>query len=188
MSVVKMTVDALSLVDKESLREWAKAQSTSSSLFDLNYLKKFITEFAKPGETWAAFMPIQNEPQIDWTEFKDLDLCFPKVTEQGLKFYKSTEFTQGPYGVSEPSSTDEVPAEKIKGLFIPGLVFDNRGQRLGRGKAYYDQYLKTYGGLKVGLSWSQFYIQGSMPTEQWDIAMDFVVTEKFIYQPLISKR
>ncbi len=185
-----MTVDTLSLVDKISLRSWAKAQPIEYTSFNPKYLNKFISEFLNAGDVWAGYQPIQNEPSINWTELSALgiDLCFPKINGQDLQFFRSTTFTTGVHGLSEPESNEEVSKDSIKGLFIPGLAFDSRGQRLGRGKAFYDRYLNDFKGLKVGLTFSQFFIHGSIPNDSWDVAMDFVVTEKFIFQPLISKR
>jgi 5-formyltetrahydrofolate cyclo-ligase len=200
-----MELSAHNLIDKNGLRLWAKSQVLPASSYDLTSLRKFISEFiltksapsnssqassASGPETWGAFMPIKNEPSLSWAQIRNmgLDLCFPKVVNDELKFFRSTEFTAGTFNLQEPSSLDEVSSDKIKGLFIPGLVFDNRGQRLGRGKAFYDRYLKDFSGLKVGLTRSQFFILGPIPVNDWDVAMDFVVTENFIFQPLISKR
>lgn len=200
-----MELSAHNLVEKKDLRLWASSQDVPESNFDLKSLKKFISEFilshattsdssqtpnSLGSNTWGAFMPIKNEPNCDWSQIQEMgiDLCFPKVINDELKFFRSTEFTKGTFGVQEPTSLDEVSSDNIQGIFIPGLVFDNRGQRLGRGKGFYDRYLKDFSGLKVGLTWSQFFIPGPIPVNDWDIAMDFVVTDKFIFQPLISKR
>jgi 5,10-methenyltetrahydrofolate synthetase len=186
-----MSAEKLNWTDKSSLRDWAKSQDPDVVSFQTTYLKKFISEFINPGETWGAFQPIQNEPNIDWSIFKDMgfDLCFPKVVGSDLKFYKAAAFQKGSYGINEPvneAQNLEVLPEQISGLFIPGLAFDNRGRRLGRGKSYYDRYLKNFLGLKVGLTWNKYFIQGSIPTDAWDVPMNFILTENFIYQPLTS--
>lgn len=176
-------------LNKINLRKWAKSFGPESSYFDQNTLKNFINQWAQPGELWGGFQPIQNEPTINWEDISDLglDLCFPKIKSEGLIFIKAQSFEKGSFGIQEPQGVEVHPTD-IKGLLIPGLAFDHRGTRLGRGKAYYDHYLKNFSGLKVGLTWSQYFIQGTIPAEAWDIPMDFIITENFIYQPITSKK
>lgn len=198
-----MNVEVLSWSDKVSLRQWVKSQSLNQNTFSSFFLKKFLSENSSPGEVWGAFQPISPEPSLDWSIASEfgIKLCFPKVLEHGIDFYSSNTFEKGAYGIAEPVlQTDESPiskdqqknqsikSEEIKGLFIPGLAFDNRGQRLGRGKGYYDSYLKNYRGLKVGLIWSKYFIQGAIPTDPWDIPVDFILTENFVYQPIKVKK
>lgn len=177
-----------SLNDKQALRTWAQTQSVSGRDFDFSSLKSFLTLKSKPGQNWGVFKSIQNEPHIHILDFQDLGLQFiyPKVTESGLKFYKSENFKKTRLGILEPIGGLEVSKKQIHGLLIPGLVFDTRGYRLGRGSAHYDRYLTSFTGLKVGLTWKQFLISAALPKEDWDIAMDFIVTEHFFYQPMTS--
>lgn len=65
-------------------------------------------------------------------------------------------------------------------LLIPGVAFDKRGNRLGRGKAYFDRYLKHFAGLKIGLAY-EFQLVERLPVDEWDRAMDMIVTEKTVY-------
>lgn len=186
-----MSVEASNLMNKKSLRAWAKAQSTPNGSFHSKQIHKFIKEFTKPGDIWGAFSAIQSEPVINWSEISDLGLklCYPKVTPKGLQFFASNKFEEGAFNIPEPSELSlPVQKESINGFFIPGLAFDSRGQRLGRGHAFYDQFLKNSLSLKVGLTWNKFFIQGAIPTESWDVPMDFILTENFIYQPLNSER
>lgn len=187
------------LNDKSLLRLWAKSFDLSDQKFNPKFLIHFLKFYSKPGQTWGVFNPIQNEPRIDLVSLNDLELEFtyPKVAEQGLVFCKlssmfndtsknTNDFEVSSLGISEPKNGEPVNSSQISGLIIPGLVFDHRGFRLGRGKSYYDKYLKNYSGLKVGLTWSHFFIPASIPKDDWDMAMDFIVTEKFLYQPTAS--
>lgn len=185
-----MSFENIDVLSKVSLRSWAKSHGPTLTSFEHQSLLKFIKTWTKPGQTWGCFQPIQNEPPMDWSLLSDagLNLCFPKITQDSLQFIKSESFDSGVYGVQEPVDGERIQAEDISGLFIPGLMFDNRGGRLGRGKAYYDNYLKHFSGLKVGVTWSQYFMEGSIPMEAWDVSMDFILTEKFIYQPLVSTR
>ncbi len=186
-----MSIEFTNLVDKESLRAWVRKQSVPSVSFSSDHICKFIKEFTKPGDLWGAFNSIKNEPSVDWSKISELglNLCFPRVTPEGLQFFSSDSFELGSFNILEPtSSSNPLEISSIKGFFVPGLVFDNRGQRLGRGKAFYDQLLKHESGLKVGVTWSKFFIHGSIPNDDWDVPMDFILTENYIYQPINAER
>ncbi len=59
--------------------------------------------------------------------------------------------------------------------------FDERLNRIGYGKGFYDKYLSDYKGLKIGLAFStQKYHH--LPTDQYDIKMDIIVTENKVYK------
>ncbi len=198
--------------DKSSLRQWAKSFDFTDQSFNPLFIHSFLKTYSTPGQIWGVFNAIQNEPKIDWDLFQNYGIKFalPKVTSDGLKFYKSVDSassqgvsadsklnpklnlelksTVSRLGILEPQGGQELSDLQIQGLIIPGLVFDHRGQRLGRGQAHYDQFLKTYSGLKVGLTWSTFFVPASLPKEVWDVDMDFIITEKFLYQPMFLKK
>lgn len=90
-------------------------------------------------------------------------------------------FEKNAWGIPEPAleGAKEVGAESLAGLVIPGLAFDRRGVRLGRGKGYYDRYLAKFQGLRVGVIPEQMLVQ-ELPCEDFDQRMDVVVTERQI--------
>lgn len=47
----------------------------------------------------------------------------------------------GPYGICEPRHRRIVPTNTIDLIIVPALAFDVRGNRIGRGKGYYDRFL-----------------------------------------------
>lgn len=64
-------------------------------------------------------------------------------------------------------------------VIVPGLVFSIQGERLGRGRGFYDHYLAQFGGIKIGIGFST-QIEKDLPTEEHDVKLDYLVTEEKI--------
>lgn len=62
-------------------------------------------------------------------------------------------------------------------FLVPGLGFDERGVRLGRGSGWYDRALaRLPTAVRVGLAYD-FQLVPSLPEATWDVRMSAVVTE-----------
>ncbi len=79
------------------------------------------------------------------------------------------------YCVEEPlgEATDRVPDLAV----IPLIAFDKDKRRLGRGKGYYDRFLKGYDGVSVALAFSEQECD-LVPTEEFDLSPQVVITDK----------
>lgn len=66
--------------------------------------------------------------------------------------------------------------DQFEVLLIPGLAFDGRGHRLGRGKGYFDRMLERATGVKIALAYD-FEVLAEVPAAAHDVPMDFIVTE-----------
>ena len=86
------------------------------------------------------------------------------------------ELATGPFQVREPVAACPVVAlNRLDLALVPGLGFDARGHRLGRGKGHYDRLLAGFTGMKIGVAFD-FQIVAEVPREPHDIALDAVVT------------
>lgn len=86
------------------------------------------------------------------------------------------ELVVGPFQVREPVAACPVVAlNRLDLALVPGLGFDARGHRLGRGKGHYDRLLAGFTGMKIGVAFD-FQIVADVPREPHDIALDAVVT------------
>lgn len=105
-----------------------------------------------------------------------------------------------PYGILEPKDGEHVSEAHPEGseggrsldvLLVPGLAFDRKGGRLGRGGGYYDRFFarcidqaKTPGSgsdvpaspLLVALALSPQIVEGDVPRDADDLPVDVIVT------------
>lgn len=75
---------------------------------------------------------------------------------------------------------ENILEEKIDLFIIPGVAFDKNGNRLGRGRGFYDKLLAGKNTVKIGLAFEK-QIVDTVPRTDHDIQMDFVVTERGVY-------
>lgn len=88
----------------------------------------------------------------------------------------ATDILIGKFGVREPAaSCAEIALDKFDLVLVPGLAFDLHGNRLGRGRGFYDQLLQTVSGVKCGVCYD-IQLRESIPTEPHDAKVDFVLT------------
>jgi 5-formyltetrahydrofolate cyclo-ligase len=132
----------------------------------------------------AGFAPIEKEPQwfLSLEEGYENLLAFPAILD-GKMIFKRASFKElelrsefgvkilGPKELSLPVIPDVI--------LVPGLSFTRKGERLGRGKGFYDRALEESSALKIGIAFSH-QIERSIPTDPHDELMDFIVTEKEI--------
>ena len=91
------------------------------------------------------------------------------------------DLVTGNLGILEPKLFRRVPATRPEVWLVPGLAFDRTGNRVGRGKGYYDALLQSAPGIKIALT-HDFQLLPEVPTESHDVRMDFIVTENQVVQ------
>jgi 5-formyltetrahydrofolate cyclo-ligase len=130
-----------------------------------------------------GFAPLRLEP--DWlSEWTGARMALPRIEGDGLVFYRVTEpardLCMGQFGAREPFASDErrvLPSEAAT-VLVPGLGFDARGGRLGRGGGFYDRFLATPGlaARRIGVCFACQLVE-RVPLEAHDARMDAIVTE-----------
>ena len=87
-----------------------------------------------------------------------------------------SEIVTGQFRVREPKSgCAKIPLEKFDLVLVPGTAFDLRGNRLGRGKGFYDRLLQNVRGVKCGIAFDEQVVK-EVPTENPDVPVDFILT------------
>src|SRR5262245_29163867 len=103
----------------------------------------------------------------------------PRTTDGGLEFVEDdgSAYRPGRWGIPEPVSGRCLEGPGASVLFVvPGVAFDLRGRRLGRGLGAYDRALPRYPAAhRVGVAY-EFQIVPALPSASWDVPMDAVIT------------
>ena len=112
-------------------------------------------------------------------------LFLPTLSDSGLAFaHWDTADTQtlNRYNIPEPPpGAARCPAAELDIVFLPLVGWDRRGGRLGMGGGYYDRTLADSGqAVLVGLAHEIQWVE-RVPQESWDIVLNYVATEKTLY-------
>ena len=152
--------------------------------------KRFLAAFPPGrGSLVGLYMPVAGEVGTERIRARYLEagvrLFYPKVMEDGnLSFYPDggdKGWVRGKYGLLEPRI--HPGTDGLRGGFdlvvVPGMAFDAKGRRLGRGCGYYDRFLFGIAGgaMTVGLAFS-LQLLPEVPVDAWDVPVDVVVTEE----------
>lgn len=82
----------------------------------------------------------------------------------------------GKFGVSEPQPDCEViPFDHFDLVLVPGVAFDLKGNRLGRGRGFYDRILAETSGIKCGVAYD-FQLLEEIPADVHDARVNFIFT------------
>jgi 5-formyltetrahydrofolate cyclo-ligase len=117
-------------------------------------------------------------------EKKNFRISLPIIKKNNqMNFYswsRNDPLKINKFGIPEPVST-KVFYPDI--LLVPLVAYDSNLNRLGYGGGYYDRYIKKIEKVKkvtkIGLAFS-FQKISSIPINQYDKRLDFIVTEKEI--------
>lgn len=129
---------------------------------------------------------VDTHPLIDTLLESRRRLAVPKIIDKTTMLsvpLKSWEQLQpGTLGILSPTASDrdDGPFDVV---ITPGVAFTECGDRLGYGRGYYDRWFAQYiVGTKVALAF-EAQIVDSLPTDESDIPVDLIVTEKRVIRP-----
>jgi 5-formyltetrahydrofolate cyclo-ligase len=152
-------------------------------------------DFPVPASALAAFLPLPGEPDLrpflEQMLRAGKPLFLPRIDGDNLVFHRVRSLENGmrlhAYGMPEPAphlprAEPAVLAAKVLFL-VPGLAFDRRGGRLGRGKGYYDRFLQSLAAITgktpfaLGLGFACQIVE-NLPAGETDFRLDGLATEE----------
>ena len=91
-----------------------------------------------------------------------------------VAYGEDTAFAVGDFNILEPQN--EPYTGDFDLIVVPGVAFDSKGNRLGRGRGYYDRFLCQHLDVKrIGICFD-FQLVDEVPSESFDIRMDEVIS------------
>ena len=118
----------------------------------------------------------------------------PRVEADRLVFYSillaDGPWEKGPFGIREPKNGKPAEAGDPAGVYpalilTPGLAFDMKGQRMGRGRGYYDRFFaeldresKQYYALGICMD---FQLVDEVPADEYDKKVSGILTYKKLF-------
>lgn len=167
----------------------AEFYEQSAAQIRLNFLSHFN---GLSPRVIAGYRPTTYEANplllLDALESHGHAIAYPRIVgaEFPLTFHTwqpEDHLESGPYNIQQPLATSAEIVPDV--LVIPLLAFDQTGNRLGYGGGYYDRTLMALSQqnkvLRIGLAFSQQSV-AKIPVDLYDQKLDFVVTEKKVYQ------
>jgi 5-formyltetrahydrofolate cyclo-ligase len=137
----------------------------------------------------AIYSPIQNE--VETGDIRDHALAtgkhvfYPRCTAENVldlvEIGSVTDLAFGRFGILEPTGERRLSKDQEElVVFVPGVAFDLRGNRLGRGTGWYDRLIaKLVRATFVALAYD-FQIVDEVPAEEWDQRVHYLITERRI--------
>jgi 5-formyltetrahydrofolate cyclo-ligase len=104
----------------------------------------------------------------------EIELFFSEIHDLGA------DLAPGSFGIPEPKPelVHPVDLDAVDIIFVPGIVWDRDGYRLGWGRGYFDRAIKKLPAhvRSAGLAFNMQFIS-KIPRDQFDVPVDLVVTE-----------
>ncbi|GMQ92977.1 MAG: hypothetical protein BMS9Abin12_0454 [Acidimicrobiia bacterium] len=170
---------------KTDWRAWANTVVRSRLSERVN---RALLPWAPLHGTVLSYLAMRDEVDLD--RVHGLARCRVAITRTpdsgslSVHEYRPDGLERHPLGFDQPSADSSlVPLDEIDVVLVPGLVFDRRGNRLGRGKGYYDELLARLpaGVIRVGITVDELLVD-AVPTEPHDQRVTWVATESGVHR------
>jgi 5-formyltetrahydrofolate cyclo-ligase len=168
------------LEDEEREKENKAILSKITDLKAFQKAQRIFIYLSLPSEA-DTFRLIENGLQSGKKVF--VPFCKSETLEIGISEIKDVkdDVEPGIYNIPEPKTplrTGSVDPLSINLFIIPGIAFDHDLMRLGRGKGYFDRFLKNIKGKKDiwALAFDEQIYPYSIPKYDHDICADLIIT------------
>ena len=109
-------------------------------------------------------------PKVSWEQRRMVAVEIRSLTEDIMETH---------FGLREPVSGVPIPVSTIDLVIVPGLGFDEFGNRLGRGRGFYDRFLLNaeFRGVACALAFDE-QVTHNVPAGPHDRPVDLLVTDR----------
>ena len=191
MSATAETRQAIAQARQSAALRRRNLDSVQRSLGTEGALRRFRGEFFA-GRDWSGarvglYRALPEEldlrPLEPLLERAGARLWFPRVIPgpaPSLAWVAKPEgvgdFARGAYGIQEPLGEPDEPPPALDFIFVPGVAFGERGERIGRGAGYYDRALAAQPQAdRLALAF-EVQLSPALPQDAWDLPVDWIFT------------
>ena len=128
----------------------------------------------------CTYIPLENEVNINMHLKGQSVLATTCLEDEEIKICIYEEpLERNSFNVFQPINLKII--DKVDIFLVPGLGFDNKGTRLGKGRGIYDQLLSHYSkSTFIGIT-DKNHLVNKIPSESHDIQMHCLIThDEFI--------
>ena len=150
----------------------------------ISFLKLNTGRAINLGGYYPSNHEIDDLKILDLLEKKSFRISLPVIRKNNhmdfFKWSKNDPLKINKFGIPEPISSKKFYPDI---LLVPLVGYDNHLNRLGYGGGFYDRYIEKIEKIKkivkIGLAFSYQKLK-SVPINQYDKKLDFIITEKEI--------
>ena len=166
------------MLKKIDLREKLK----NISLVDAEYSKTVVNKLQNliKDKIVCTYIPLENEININMHLKGQSELSTTCIKDGEIKICIYEEpFEKNSFNVYQPINLKII--DKVDIFLVPGVGFDKKGTRLGKGSGFYDQLLADHlNSTFIGIT-DRNHIVEEIPFENHDIQMHSLLThDEFI--------
>ena len=163
---------------RNELNAWEINKASDEICRQLLSLPDFLSH-----DSYMVYKSFKGE--VDTTKLiRSLSDCektvlYPVTDGDNMQAVKPTsdQFVNGDFGVEIPRFYQVWDKPDV--VITPLVACDLSKNRMGFGKGFYDRYFYNHDCLKIGICYD-FQVCDLLPTDDWDVPLDVIVTEKRI--------
>lgn len=176
-------------MSKQQLRDWIRQQKrlyTSEELRQLSAVKEGML-LAHPrvqhAQTILLYYSLPDEVcthrAIERLTAQGKTILLPRVVDgermEIRRYTGPADLRESSYHIMEPTGPLFTSYPEIEVVVVPGMAFDRHNHRLGRGRGYYDRFLKLIPQARKLALCFDFQLFDTIPAGPFDVPMDEII-------------
>lgn len=146
----------------------------------INYFKPISEQKVHIFIPIEKFKEMNTQVFIDYFLSRNIKVFVPKIVDAKLisvEIFSDTQFETNNWGIFEPISNEDFEVLDFDFVITPLLYCDFKGNRVGYGKGFYDEFFSNISkdSKKIGVN---YFNPDDMIDDVWenDIPLDYLVT------------
>ena len=168
------------ILDKRLLIPAREAQIGSSKIMET----LLSLDCVKKARCVMVFYSHKNEPNLLPLMHTLLEMgkkvALPYISDDdeliAVDYCEDSLMKSNVFGIPEPVISGESEQAEPDVVLVPGVAFDEAGNRIGYGLGYFDRYLKGSDARKIGICFDMQIVE-HIEAQPYDVKMDMLVTE-----------